>query len=78
MARQLKWSVDNLRLDENAALWPGAARYVARLNNEPDNPPAKVTFIRYWTYIPPPKSRQPEPVNHYNFFTYSVLPGDLQ
>jgi hypothetical protein len=78
MARQLKWSADNLRLDENAALWPDAARYVARLNNQPDNPPAKVALIRHWMFIPPPESGQPGTWYQFTFFNYSVTPGDLR
>jgi hypothetical protein len=78
MARQLKWSADNLRLDDNHALWPDAARYVARLNNQPDNPPVAVTLIRHWSFIPPPQSGQPETWSQFAFFKYTLLPGDLQ
>jgi hypothetical protein len=77
MARQLRWSVDSLRLDSNEALWPDAARYVARLNDNPKNPPVTVTFVRNWSYIAPPMSGQPEPLNQYTFFTYAVLQSDL-
>jgi hypothetical protein len=78
MARQLKWSADNLRLDDNAALWPDAARYVARLNDDPDNPPVTVTFIRNWSFVEPPGSGRPDVWKHFTFFKYSVLPSDLQ
>jgi hypothetical protein len=77
MERERKWSSDNLRMDSNAFLWPDAARYVARVNNDPQNPPATVALVRHWSFIAPPRSGQPETWNQYIFFTYSVLPGDL-
>jgi hypothetical protein len=77
MDRDLKWSSDNLRADSNAFLWPDAARYVARLNNQPNNPPVTVALVRHWSFIAPPLSGKSEPWNQYTFFTYSVLPGDL-
>jgi hypothetical protein len=77
MSRQLKWSSDNLRLDANAALWPDAARYIARLNNDPHNSPVTVTLVRYWSFVAPPNSGQAETLNSYAFFTYSVMPRDL-
>ena len=78
MARQLKWSADNLRLDENSGLWPDAARYVARLNNVPENPPATVTLIRRWSFIEPPQSGKADTWQQYAFFKYKVSPGDLR
>jgi hypothetical protein len=77
MSRQLKWSSDILRIDTNAVLWPDAARYVARVNNAPNNPPVTVALVRHWSFIAPPKSGQSETWSQYTFFTYSVLPGDL-
>jgi hypothetical protein len=77
MERERKWSSDNLRLDSNAFLWPDAARYVARVNRDPNNPPVSVALIRHWSFIAPPRSGKSEPWNQYTFFTYSVLPGDL-
>jgi hypothetical protein len=78
MERQRKWSSDNLRMDYNSALWPDAARYVARLNNDPNNPPVTVALVRHWSDIAPPASGQPETWSEYTFFTYSLLPGDLK
>ena len=77
MSRQLKWSSDNLRLDANATLWPDAARYIARLNNDPNNSPVTVTLVRYWSSVVPPESGRAENWNWYAFFTYSVIPRDL-
>ncbi|MBZ5641262.1 MAG: hypothetical protein LAO19_00740 [Acidobacteriia bacterium] len=78
MARRLKWSADNLRLDENAALWPDAARYVARVNDMPDNPPVTVNLVRHWSFIEPPLSGKADAWNQFTFFKYAVLPGDLK
>jgi hypothetical protein len=80
--RQRKFVSDALRLDVYAALWPGAARYVARLNNtDPTNPPVAVKFIRHWSKILLPEPGQPhkqEPEHSYAFFTYAVTPEDLR
>jgi hypothetical protein len=73
-----KWANDRLRMDANAALWPDAARYIARLNDDPTNRPVTVALVRYWSQIGPPGSKQPEPWQHTTFFTYTVTPADLR
>lgn len=78
MERQRKWSSDNLRMDYNAILWPDAARYVARLNNDPNDPPVTVALVRHWSLVPPPNSGQPESWSEQTFFTYTVQPEDLR
>lgn len=77
LSRQLKWSADNLRQDRLSPLWPDAARYIARRNNDPANPPVAVKLMRHWAQVPPPMSGEPETWNTYTFFRYSVAPGDL-
>lgn len=76
--RYEKWGNQAVRLDQNAVLWPDAARYIARLNNDGKNPPVTVKLVRYWSQIAAPRSGEPEPWNQYVFFTYSVKPEDLQ
>jgi hypothetical protein len=76
--RYRKWANERLRDDDNAALWPDAARYIARLNNNPKNPPATVSLVRYWSEIAPPGSGRPEPWHRYVFFRYTVAPADLR
>jgi len=78
--RYRKYANDNLRLDENAAIWPDAARYIARVNQRPSNPPVSVALVRYWSVVPPPgpQGARPAPWEHYTFFQYQVAPGDLQ
>ena len=78
--RWRKYANDNLRLDPNAALWPDAARYVARQNYRPANPPVAVSLIRYWSEVPRPSangSYQPAPWQWYSFYRYSVDGRDL-
>ena len=73
-----KWANDSLRMDANAALWPDAALYIARANNDGANPPVTVKLIRKCAAIAPPESSQAEPWQQDVFFVYSVKPGDLQ
>jgi len=77
MDRQAGWNYETLGKNSNAALWPDAARYVARLNNQPNNPPVTVVLVRHWAYIAKPMSGQPEPWHENTLFTYSMLPADL-
>lgn len=77
MDRQVSWGYETLGKNSNAALWPDAARYVARLNNLPNNPPVAVALTRHWSNIPPLMSGQPMKWSQDTFFTYSVSPGDL-
>jgi hypothetical protein len=73
--------VENLREDKNSALWPDAARYIARRNASPANPPKFVILIRYWSDIVPRDSKtapRREDLRAHIFFEYSVKPEDLQ
>ncbi|MCM8794746.1 MAG: hypothetical protein NC819_02970 [Candidatus Omnitrophica bacterium] len=66
-------------------LWPDAARYVARLHADPNNPPVSVTLLHWLELIPPPtedlyqplKKRGPIPT-HWAIFVYEVTPSDLE
>jgi hypothetical protein len=78
--RYRKYANDNLRLDGDAPAWPDAARYIARVNYSPSNPPVSVNLVRYWSIVPPPTATgayEPGPWQQYMFFHYSVAPGDL-
>lgn len=72
--------IENLKEDSSVALWPDAARYVARLNNDPANPPQIVMLIRHWSDIVPPAndSPKPQPQHVQIFYEYKVQPADLQ
>ena len=76
--RDRNWGNSSIRMNANFALWPDAARYVARLNNNRSSPPASIKFVRYWAQIGPPGYHGPEPWENYAFFTYTVTPRDLQ
>jgi len=83
--RYRKFANDYLRMDANSALWPDAARYVARdaarAMADPSNPPVMVQLVRYWSQIMPPGpdgSYRSEPWTEYRFFTYIVRSGDLE
>jgi hypothetical protein len=70
-----------VRADSNSAMWPDAARFVARLNNDPSNPPGAVLLVRYWSEIGPPQadgSYHPGPRQQNVFFAYFVRPEDLR
>src|SRR5262249_15294639 len=79
--RYRKYSTEYLRMDSYAALWPDAARYIARLHRGSPSPPAVVRLIRSWSEINPPApdgSYKPGPWRSYAYYVYLVQPGDLQ
>jgi hypothetical protein len=76
-----KWANDNVRPNTGHAIWPDAARYVARVNNTRAVPPDTIKLYRYWSFISaldsgPPKG--PMKWEHARFFTYAVKPADLR
>jgi hypothetical protein len=79
--RYRKFSTEYLRMDSHAALWPDAARYIARVNRNPANQPTAVRLVRWWSEINPPGPHgeyQPSRWGHFAFFTYEPRPGDLE
>lgn len=72
--------VENLKEDSNVALWPDAARYVARLNNDPSDPPEIIMLIRHWSDIvlPGNRSSAPQPQHVQIFYEYKVRSQDLK
>jgi len=79
--RYRKFANERLWVKENAAIWPDAARFIARLNQDPADPPQIVKLAHYRSIIPwaPPPGEQPPPERWERevFFTYTVNPGDL-
>jgi hypothetical protein len=72
---------ENLQTNQNADLWPDAARYIARLNSDPSHPVKTVMLVVRWSDIIPPANgndygRGPWQVNV--FYTYTVKPEDLK
>lgn len=72
--------VENLRQDANVALWPDAARHIARLNDDVSNPPEIVILVRYWSDIVPRAdlSYEPQRTHRQIFYEYKVGPEDLK
>jgi hypothetical protein len=73
--------VENLEQDRNVALWPDAARRIARLNHKDfSNPPEFVILIRHWSDIVPRSntSNHAEPWHTVIFYEYSVKSKDLE
>lgn len=71
---------ENLPNRPNSALWPDAARHLARMYANPANPPDIIMLIRYWSDIPPPANGRYRagPARAQIFFEYRVQPGDLK
>jgi hypothetical protein len=63
-----------------SALWPDAARHIARLNSNPSNPPQTIMLLVRWSNIVQRSDGTFErtPWDAYVFFTYAVKPEDLQ
>lgn len=79
--RYRKYSTEYLRVDTYAGLRPDAARYIARLNNQPSNPPVTVSLFRSWSEMKPMRPDgvyEEDAWTRVNFFTYQVTAGDLQ
>lgn len=72
--------IENIQVDSYKALWPDVARYIARANDNPSDPPEVVMLIRYWTDIVPSANRNyhPPPERARIFFQYNVQPEDLR
>jgi hypothetical protein len=71
---------ENLPSQANSALWPDAARHLARMYANPANPPEIVMLVHYWSDIPPPSTGpyKAAPERAKIFFEYRVQPGDLK
>jgi hypothetical protein len=69
-----------LQIEENDALWPDAARRIARLNSTPSKPAKTIILIRRWSPIilRPDGSYQPEPWDQHVLLGYGVKPEDLR
>jgi hypothetical protein len=72
--------VENLKEDKNSALWPDAARFVARINDAGTGASRRVYLFRHWSEIIPDDngSYHPRPWQTYLFYRYMVASGDLK
>ena len=70
---------DSLGEDANAALWPDAARRIARLNNNGPSAEAMVFLVRYSSPIVPQSgSNLPAAWETQVFYAYTVEPEDAK
>ena len=89
--RYRKWR-ERIRQDNFNITWDDTARYIARMYNNPTNPPRQIVLVREWDSVPAPrfkpgtfeyKSFQPMPKDYdylkysFRFKFYDILPGDL-
>jgi hypothetical protein len=71
---------EDLGRDENDALLPDAARYIARLNSTTSKPAKTVILLQKWSLIVlrPDGSHVPEPWDQHVLYGYGVRPEDLK
>ena len=72
-------------LDSFDGLWPDIALWIARQHDQdPSNPPVRVTLTRNWWIVPPPPPNgdishdQPHEWSHYTFFSTAISASDLR
>jgi hypothetical protein len=80
--RYRKFVNEHLRMDAESLLWPDAAKHIARMyDSDKSNPPVNVMLVRYWSEVLPPGPHgeyRATPWTHYNYFSYNVVPQDLE
>ncbi len=79
--RYRKFVGEYLRVDSYAALWPDAARHIARKYANPANPPVLVVMARHFSEVEPPQSGgqvHHTPWVRVPFYVYVVKPEDLR
>jgi hypothetical protein len=71
---------ESLSQDNNLLLWPDAARFIARVNNNRRVSVRNVFLVRYWSDIAPPADGpyHQAPWNAHLFYGYEVKPEDLK
>ena len=68
-----------LQEDRYSALWPDAAKFIARLNNNRSVPVRMVFLVRYWSNIVPQPfgAYDPAPPDAHVFYALEIQPKDL-
>jgi hypothetical protein len=71
---------DVLEDEKNAVLWPDAARFIARVNNNRPAPVKMVFLVRHWSAIlaRADGSYMPAPWDSHVFFAQKISAGDLE
>jgi hypothetical protein len=73
--------IEYLRQDNLSALWPDAAKHIARFYINPSNPPVFVILVRYLSQVSPPGrggALERTPWSRVPFYVYVVKPDDLK
>ncbi|HEY9787965.1 MAG TPA: hypothetical protein V6D17_21430 [Candidatus Obscuribacterales bacterium] len=77
-----KWVNDRVRKNTYGIVLPDAARFIARLHRNKENPPAGITIMIHSAPIPPPgvapQAPLPTHYQHKTIYTYKVEAEDLQ
>lgn len=68
---------ENVLLDRNSAVWPDMLRHVARIYNDPSDPPDNVLLIKYQADITPGQDWTAEPKPSI-FYDDRIEPEDLR
>jgi hypothetical protein len=71
--------VETMQLEPNAAVLPDVVRHIARLYNDPSDPPQKVMLIKFQSDITPGSDDLPEPrPRPSDLYDEYLGPGDLR
>ena len=71
--------LENMLLEQNAALLPDLVRHIARFYNDPSDPPHKVMLIKFQSEIKPGSGDKPEPkAKPYDLYDEYLGPEDLK
>jgi hypothetical protein len=71
--------VENMLLEQNAALLPDVVRHIARFYNDPSDPPQKVMLIKFQSDITPGTGDRTEPKpKPSDFYDEYLGPEDLK
>ena len=76
-----KMFIDCIPWPTYSDMYPSVARFVARANANPNNPPEKVSLGYFWNFIPQPEQavsqeNLPYQTKYYCYYIYEVQPRD--
>lgn len=79
--RYREWAHEYVNEGEYPMVRPEACKFIARSLHDATTLPVTIQLVRHWTYIaPPPGTNNTHPPGEfeYAFYTYGVMPEDLQ
>lgn len=76
-----KMFIDCIPWPDYAVFLPSVARFLARANANPANPPVLIALSYFWSSIPPPehwvnRDQLPQPNKFHTYYIYRVQAGD--